>query len=167
MKDIYYMYEKSTFSITQIDPLLIDLVKKTDHKILGIWANDCAVRVLLYFTEKYSQDNRPVQALSTLKQWVETGEFHMSIIRGASLGSHAAARAADEKSPARSAARAAGQAVATAHVSTHSLGAATYAAQAIYFATHSMEAVAKEQQWQYKHLVSLREIKKSIFQVLH
>jgi hypothetical protein len=45
--------------------------------------------------------------------------------------------------PARSAARAAGQAVATAHVPTHSLGAADYAVQAICRATDASRAGAR------------------------
>jgi hypothetical protein len=57
-----------------------------------------------------------------------------------------------------SAARAAGQAVATAHVPTHSLGAANYALQAIYRVTDPAEAdaaVAKERDWQYRRLREL------------
>jgi len=82
----------------------------------------------------------------------------MAVIRKASLDSHAAAREVGEDNAARSAARAAGQAVATAHVPTHSIGAANYALQAIHRATDSSDAdatVAKERDWQYQHLLKL------------
>jgi hypothetical protein len=84
----------------------------------------------------------------------------MAVIRKASLDSHAAAREVGEESPARSAARAAGQAVATAHVPRHAYGSAIYAQQAIYKATNSSDAnaaVAKERDWQYQHLLYLRD----------
>ena len=84
----------------------------------------------------------------------------MADIRGAALASHAAAREVNEDNAARSAARAAGQAVATAHVPTHSVGAANYALQAIYRATITSDAdaaIAKERDWQYQHLLDLRK----------
>ena len=82
----------------------------------------------------------------------------MAVIRAASLASHAAAREVGEDNAARSAARAAGQAVATAHVSRHSYGPAVYAQQAIYRTSDPAEAdaaVAKERDWQYRHLLEL------------
>src|SRR5205807_4776029 len=121
--------EKSKFSITHKDESMVELVRKTDHKTLAIWAIDCAERVMPYFEEKYPQDHRPRQAIETLQTWINTGVFKMAVIRKASLTSHAAAREVGEDNAARSVARAAGQAVATAHVPIHSLGAANYALQ--------------------------------------
>jgi hypothetical protein len=137
------------------DERIVELVKKTDHKVLAVWAIDCAERVLPYFEEKYPDDHRPRKAIETLRTWVKTGVFSMAVIRKASLDSHAAAREVGEDNAARSAARAAGQAVATAHVSIHSIGSAIYALQAIYRASGS-SAVSKERDWQYKRLVRLR-----------
>jgi hypothetical protein len=139
---------------------LIELVKKTDHKVLALWAIDCVEHVLPYFEKEYPNDIRPRQALVTLQKWIDTGVFKMKEIRGASLASHAAAREVGENSPARSAARAAGQAVATAHVPTHSLGAAIYAQQAVFRASdpESAEgAVTKEKKWQYERLGLIKE----------
>ena len=85
----------------------------------------------------------------------------MVVIRKASLDSHAAAREVGEDSPARSAARAAGQTVATAHVPRHSYGSAIYAQQAIYRATYSLDAVESERNWQYQHLLNLRDHQES------
>jgi len=151
--------KKQKFSITHKDEEMSDLVSKTDHKTLALWAIDCAERVLPYFEKKYPKDKRPRQAIETLKAWINTGIFKMAIIRKASLDSHAAAREVGEDNAARSAARAAGQAVATAHVSRHSYGSAIYAQQAAYRATNASDtyaAAAKERDWQYQHLLDLR-----------
>ena len=139
--------ETSKFSITRKDEEMLELVSTTDQKTLAIWAIDCAERVMPYFEEKYPQDHRPRLAIATLKTWIDTGVFKMAVIRKASLDSHAAARAA-------------GQAVATAHVPRHAYGPAMYAQQAIYRATDPSDAdaaVAKERDWQYQHLLDLRD----------
>ncbi len=153
--------KKSKFSLTRYkDERIVELVRKTDHKTLAVWAIDCAERVLPYFEEKYPEDHRPRNAIETLQTWINTGVFKMAVIRKASLASHAAAREVGEDNAARSAARAAGQAVATAHVPTHSIGPAIYALQAIYRATDSSDvdaAIAKERAWQYQHLLELIE----------
>ena len=153
--------EKSNFSITRKDEKMFELVSKTDHKTLALWAIDCAERVMPYFEEKYPQDHRPRQAIKTLKTWIDTGVFKMAVIRKASLDSHAAARDVGEDSPARSAARAAGQAVATAHVPRHAYGPAIYAQQAIYRATKSMDVVERERNWQYQRLLNLKDHQES------
>jgi hypothetical protein len=153
--------EKAKFSLTRKDQEMVELVSKTDHRTLAIWAIDCAERVIPYFEEKYPQDRRPRHALETLQTWIETGVFQMAVIRKASLDAHAAAREVGEDSPARSAARAAGQAVATAHVPRHAYGAALYAQQALYRATHPSDAdaaVAKEREWQYQHLLHVETV---------
>jgi len=153
--------KKSKFSLIRYrDERIVELVRKTDHKTLAAWAIDCAGRVLPYFERKYTEDHRPRNAIETLQTWIDTGAFKMAAIRKASLASHAAAREVGEDNAARSAARAAGQAVATAHVPTHSIGAAIYALQAIYRAADSSDAdadatVARERDWQYRHLLEL------------
>ena len=151
--------KKPKFSIAQKDERLGELVHKTDHKTLARWALDCAERVMPYFERAYPDDPRPRRALETLQAWLDTGVFKMAVIRAASLGSHAAARAVGEDNPARSAARAAGQAVATAHVITHAPGAAIYALQAIHRASDAADAeaaIAREREWQYNRLLELR-----------
>src|ERR1700730_12067586 len=156
--------EKSKFSITRKDEEMVELVSKTDHKTVALWAIDCAERVMPYFEEKYPQDHRPRQALETLQTWIHTGVFKMAVIRKASLTSHAAAREVGEDNAARSVAHAAGQAVATAHVPMHALGAANYALQAISRATNPSDtdaAIAKEREWQLQHLLDLRDSRSS------
>jgi hypothetical protein len=150
--------KKPKFSVTHKDESIVELVRKTDHKTLAIWAIDCVERVLPYFEEKYPEDHRPRNAIEACRAWINTDVFKMADIRKASLASHAAAREVGEDNSARSAARAAGQAVATAHVPTHSVGAANYAVQAVYRATNSSDAdavIAKERDWQYHHLLEL------------
>lgn len=149
--------ERKKFSIARKDEEMLELVSKSDHKILAIWAIDCAERVLPYFEEKYLEDKRPRKAIVTLQTWIDTGVFKMAVIRKASLDSHAAAREVGEDNSARSTARACGQAVATAHVPRHSYGSAIYAQQAIYRASNSLDAAESERNWQYKHLLELGE----------
>lgn len=149
---------KSKFSLNRKDEEMVALLEKTDHKILAVWAIDCAERVLPYFEEAFPQDARPRSALKTLQTWIDTGVFKMAVIRRASLDSHAAARDVGADSSARSAARAAGQAVATAHVPRHALGAAIYAQQTIHRASGASDAdaaVARERDWQVQHLLEL------------
>lgn len=153
--------KKSKFPLTRYkDKRIVEFMGKTDHKTLAIWAIDCVERVLPYFEEKYPEDRRPRNAIETLRTWIDTGLFKMAVIRKASLASHEAAREVEEDNASRSVARAAGQAVATAHVPTHSIAAAIYALQAIRRATESFDAdiaVAREQDWQYQHLIELVE----------
>ena len=152
--------KKPKFSLTTYkDPATVELVSKTDHKTVAVWAIDCVERVMPYFEEQYPQDHRPRQAIETLQTWIDTGVFKMAVIRKASLDAHAAARDVGEDNAARSSARAAGQAVATAHVTMHALGAANYALQAIYRATNPSDAdaaIAKERDWQIQRLLDLR-----------
>ena len=134
----------------------MELVKKTDKKVLAKWAIDCVERVIPYFEKQFSKDKRPRKAIETLQDWINTGNFKMQIIRKVSLDSHAAAREVGEDNPARSVARAAGQAVATAHVKTHSLAAVMYSLQALYRATDSADVervLAKEREWQLQKLL--------------
>ena len=148
------------FSLARKDEPMAELVTETDQKNLAVWAIDCVERVLPYFEEKYPEDPRPRNALVACRAWITTGVFRMADIRAASLAAHAAARETGEDNAARSAARAAGQVVATAHVPTHSVAAANYALQAIYRATNLSDAdtaIARERDWQYHHLLALRE----------
>ena len=149
---------KSRFSLAYKDLELDALIENTPHKTLAIWSVDCAERVLHWFEAQFPEDVRPRQALAVCRAWIATGEFHMAIIRKASLDAHAAARAVGADSPARSAARAAGQAVATAHVATHAIGGSLYALQAVYRAASLADAdaaVTAERAWQTAHLRAL------------
>lgn len=150
---------KTKFSLVAQKRFFVEIASRTDQKTLAIWAIDCTERVLPYFEEAFPADHRPREAIRTLRAWLDTGEFKMTVIRKASLAAHAAAREVGEDNGARSAARSAGQAVATAHVPSHSIGAAIYALQAIDRTSDPAEAeaaVSKERDWQYQHLGHLR-----------
>ncbi|MBI4927229.1 MAG: hypothetical protein HY835_05645 [Anaerolineae bacterium] len=127
---------------------------REDQKIMAAWAADCAERVLPLFEEAYPGDDRPRKALEACRAWVETGIFHMAEIRAASLGAHAAARAAQDHAAACFAARAAGQAVATAHVPQHAYGGALYALKAVAAMdpANAERHTAEEWRWQSEHL---------------
>jgi hypothetical protein len=128
-----------------------------DKKALALWAMECAEHVLPLFEEKYPNDKRPRKALETLKEWIGTGVFKMSVIRKASLDAHAAAKNAKEDY-AKYAAHAAGQAVATAHVPTHALGSSVYGIRAVAaYSANVNDDLIKERNWQ---LQCLRDITK-------
>ena len=127
---------------------------KPDQKLLAIWAANCAERVLPFFERMYPEDNRPRKAIEVLRNWIKTGVFQMSEIRGASLAAHAAARNVKDNSVACFAARAAGQAVATAHVPQHAYGSSYYSLKATIAANpvNSEVKALQEYNWQSKHL---------------
>ena len=126
---------------------------KGDHRLLAIWAADCAEHVLPYFEEKYPGDHRPRTAIEAGRAWVR-GEIAMSEARAAAVATHAAARAAGERA-ARAAARAAGHAAGTAHMAGHARHAAVYAVKAATYAAAPTDAAAgagTERDWQYRRL---------------
>lgn len=145
---------------TDMDRSIEELADRTDHRILAIWAADCAERVLHYFEEKSPGDRRPQGAIEALRVWIRTGSFKMADVRRTSLAAHAAAREMDEYDAARSAARSAGQAIATAHVPRHAIAAAIYATTAVRDASNSLDPdgdALREREWQYGHLLELIE----------
>ncbi|MGZ4940063.1 MAG: putative immunity protein [Halobacteriota archaeon] len=151
---------KRKLAVTDKDNVIAELVSKTDHKALTVWACDCAEHALSYFENNYPQDNRPKLALEAGRSWVVTGVFKMSDIRKAALAAHAAAREVKKDDAARSAARAAGHAVATAHVPRHAIAAAIYAVTSVRDAAEPSNAdiaAEKEREWQLKHLIALLE----------
>jgi hypothetical protein len=109
--------------------------------------------VLFLFEKEYPSDLRPRKAIETCRDWVRTGEFKMSIIRGTSMSAHAAASDAKENLAAFNVARAAGQAVATAHVPQHAFGV-FYVLRAIAAAYPDCaeEKVLEEHTWQAQHI---------------
>jgi len=134
------------------------LVRSSDHRALALWAADCAERVLPLFEAEFPEDERPRLALVKLREWANTGEFHMRDVRAASLNAHAAARLAPEGSAARFAARACGQAMATAHVKTHSIAAAWYAVKAMWAKGGNEKQIGMEREWQFNRLTGMSGI---------
>lgn len=104
---------------------------KTDfkrHKLLTIWAADCAEHVL-YIFENNHKDDRPRKAIEAARAWVR-GETRMTEVRKLAFTAHAAARVANSQESI-AVARATGHAAATAHVPHHAKYAAFYALKAV------------------------------------
>ena len=134
-------------------------LQDSDHRLLAMWAADCAEHVLHLFEEVQPADARPRQAIEQARAWVR-GEITMSQARTAAGAANAAAR--DLSGAARHAAYAAGQAVAVAHVAAHELGAAAYAIKAVRSAAPDggrESAGRQECQWQRGQLPdSIRDL---------
>lgn len=107
------------------------------HRLLALWAAECAEHVLQFFEAVRPADRRPSQAIEHARAWVR-GEITMSQARTAAGKANAAAR--DLSGAARYAAYSAAQAAAVAHVAAHELGAAAYAIKAVRSAALRGEA---------------------------
>lgn len=107
-----------------------------DRRLVGLWAADCAGRVLPLFEGKASTDLRPREAIEGIRIFGRGGKRTVQL-RSVALAALAAAREIGDAS-ASSAARAAGFAAAVAytkalanpHHAKHALGPAVYAALA-------------------------------------
>lgn len=122
------------------------------HRLLALWAADCAEHVLPLFEAVRPSDPRPREALEHARAWVR-GETPMMQARA--TAGHANAAARDLPGAARHAAYAAGQAAAVAHVAAHELGAAAYAIKAARAAAPRGEgdrAGRRECRWQRARL---------------
>jgi hypothetical protein len=139
------------------DPRLITVrrggtLQDADHRLLAVWAADCAQHVLHFFEQVQLGDDRPRRAIEQARAWVR-GEITMTQARTAAGHAMGAARALS--GAAREAAYAAGQAAAVAHVAAHDLGAAAYAIRAARAAAPEEERLAAgrlECQWQHAQL---------------
>ncbi len=123
-----------------------------DHRLLALWAADCAEHVVHLFEAVRPDDRRPREAIAQIRAWTR-GEVAMMQSRAA--GGHAMGAARDLAGAARFAAYAAGQAGAVAHVAAHELGAAAYAIKAVRAAASpewADEAGRAECRWQRDRL---------------
>jgi hypothetical protein len=139
------------------DPRLVTVrrggtLQDADHRLLAVWAADCAQHVLHLFEQAQPADDRPRRAVEQARAWAR-GEITMTQARTAAFAANAAAR--EVSGAAKEAAHAAGQAVAVAHVAAHELGAAAYAIRAARAAAPDDEregAGRLECQWQRAQL---------------
>ena len=123
-----------------------------DHRLLAMWAADCAEHVLALFEQARPNDDRPRRAIDLGRAWAR-GEIAWSEARTAAGHANAAAR--DLRGAARHAAYAAAQAAAVGHVAAHELGAAAYAIRAAQAAAPDTERDAagrRECAWQRDRL---------------
>jgi hypothetical protein len=127
-------------------------LQNDDHRLLAMWAADCAEHVLHHFEQTRPRDDRPRRAIDLGRAWAR-GELTWGEARTAAGHANAAAR--DLSGAARHAAYAAGQAAAVGHVAAHELGAAAYAVKAAWAAAPEddrVEAGRLECQWQRAQL---------------
>jgi hypothetical protein len=122
-----------------------------DHRLLAVWAGDCAEHVLHFFEHARPGDDRPRRAIELGRAWAR-GEVTWWEARTAAGHANAAAR--DLRGAARHAAYAAGQAAAVGHVAAHELGAAAYAIRAVRAAAEAdgENAGRRECEWQRAQL---------------
>jgi hypothetical protein len=128
------------------------ILQDDDHRLLALWAADCAEHVLHLFERSRPDDRRPHRAIDLGRAWAR-GEIRWAEARTAAGHANAAAR--DLSGAARYAAYAAGQAAAVGHVAAHELGAAAYAIKAAQAAATEDDRAASgrvECLWQRAHL---------------
>ncbi|GAA1900949.1 putative immunity protein [Lapillicoccus jejuensis] len=99
-----------------------------DHRLLALWAADCAEHVLALFEVACPGDERVREAVAAARSWA-AGETAMMAARA--VGGHAMGAARPLRGAPRFAAYAAGQAACVGHVAEHDLGAAAYAIRAV------------------------------------
>ncbi len=134
-------------------------LEDADHRLLAVWAADCAEHVLQHFEAARPKDHRPRQAIELGRAWAR-GEISWSEARTAAGHANGAGR--DLTGAARNAAYAAAQAAAVGHVAAHELGAAAYAIKAVWAAASAAdraEAGRAECRWQRAQLpTAVREL---------
>lgn len=139
------------------DPRLITIrrggtLSDDNHRLLALWAADCAERVLQYFAELRPSDDRPADAIRLARAWANR---EATLVEAKAGAYHANAAARDLAGAARFAAYSAGQAAAVAHVAAHDLGAAAYALRAAMDAVPASEREAvrlRERAWQLERV---------------
>lgn len=123
-----------------------------DHRLLALWAADCAEHVLELFEWARPGDDRPRRAIGLGRAWARS---EVTMTQARTAAGHANAAARDVSGAPRHAAFAAGQAAAVPHVAAHELGAAAYAIKAARAAAPAGEgesAGRRECSWQRDRL---------------
>jgi hypothetical protein len=128
-----------------------------DRRLLGLWAADCAERVLPLFEAKAPSDTRPREAIEAIRIFAR-GAKRSGQLRSVAWAALAAAREVGDPA-ATSAARAAGYAAATAYIHAlatphqlnHILSPAVYGAQACALALGDTSVGEEEIRWAIEH----------------
>ncbi len=126
-------------------------LSEEDRRLVGLWAADCAERVLPLFEMKAPSDTRPREAIQGIRDFAR-GEKRTGQLRRLAWAAYAAARETGDPAAA-AAARAAGLAAAspfiheraTPHQSKHVLGPAMYGARARELAAVDEPGAAEEE----------------------
>jgi hypothetical protein len=100
-----------------------------NHRVLVMWAFDCAKLTLRHFETKYPDERRPRTCLELSESWAR-GKIKMPVAKRAILDSHSVAKEIDEAQYG-ALCHAIGHAGATVHVGTHAIGLPIYELTAI------------------------------------
>ncbi|BBY16465.1 putative immunity protein [Mycolicibacterium litorale] len=120
------------------------------HRLIALWAAECAEHVLGHFATVRPDDPRPREAVAAARAWAR-GDLAM--MRARAAGGHAMGAARHLRGAARFAAYSAGQAACVGHVAEHGLGAAAYAIKAVRSAhPDDPHAGRAERDWQRRRL---------------
>jgi hypothetical protein len=120
-----------------------------DHRLLAIWAAQCAEHVLKFFEYSRPSDARPREAIEAARAWARDD---MTMMDARACGGRAMGAARPVSGAPRYAAYAAGQAACVGHVPEHDLGAAAYAIRAVRAACASDLSASRERDWQRNQL---------------
>jgi hypothetical protein len=120
-----------------------------DHRLLAIWAAQCAEHVLKFFEYSRPSDARPREAIEAARAWARDD---MTMMDARACGGRAMGAARPVSGAPRYAAYAAGQAACVGHVPEHDLGAAAYAIRAVRAACASDLSARRERDWQRNQL---------------
>ncbi len=136
------------------DPRLVTIRRggtftDADHRVLALWAANCAEHVLYLFEEQAPGDARPRQAIEAARAWADG---RVGMMHARAVGGHAMGAARPFCGSARFAAYAAGQAACVGHVAEHDLGAAAYAIKAAAADPRRPGAGRTERDWQRRQL---------------
>jgi hypothetical protein len=124
-------------------------LSEDDHRLLALWAADCAEHVLPIFEAARPGDARVRETIAITRAWGR-GELTM---KQAFADADASYAAKEVTGAPRFAALSACQAVAVSHVAAHELGAAAYAIRAVMAAAvEEEEARQRECRWQRDQL---------------
>jgi hypothetical protein len=135
------VYINQTWSAADIAVLKVEF-GLLNHRSVVRFACDCAERAC----KRACADRRAYAAILAGRSWAD-GVASVAEARAAAVAAHAAAR--EVAVPAEAyAIRSAGHAAATAHMITHAVAAADYAAK-------SAQYPLEERAWQYAHLLSM------------
>ncbi len=126
-------------------------LSEEDRRLIGLWAADCAERVLPLFEAKSPSDTRPHEAIEGIRAFARGGK-RTARLRSLVWAAYAAAREVSDPA-ATAAARAAGLAAATAYThalatpdqAKHVLGPAVYGARSCEIAAVNDPSVGNEE----------------------
>lgn len=110
---------------------LMTAIRLQNHRVLILWALDCADQTLPQLQLVTPDENRPRQCLDTCRAWAE-GRIKMKSAKEAIINCHKAAKQLEEIPAALC--HGIGQTGATVHVETHAIGLPMYELTALVLA---------------------------------